>query len=176
MKEIWKDINGYNGMYQVSNLGNIKSFKRNRESLLVQRIKGKPKKLKYNEVGLSKNNKKKSFYVHRLVLTHFDRLPLSGEECNHIDRNPLNNRIDNLEWCTSKQNSQHSRDNHIRANRGGSHPRAKLSDKDALKLKRLKKQGVTHKKLSEMFNITIQHSQNMVCRGYKHLDHLIEEN
>ena len=79
--------------------------------------------------------------VHRLVLMHFDRMPLPGEECNHIDYNGLNNRIDNLEWLTHSQNQLHSSERLSKAKRGGNHGRALVTDEQAIEIKRLRKQG-----------------------------------
>ena len=100
MNEIWKDIEGFEGKYQVSNLGNVKSLNYNntkKEGLL------KPtqisKKKKYLTVTLSKNQQKKNYYVHILVAKAFipnlEKLP----EVNHKDENPQNNAVSNLEWC-----------------------------------------------------------------------------
>lgn len=101
MKEIWKDIEGYNGKYQISNLGNIKSLylKRNRKL-------GKDKD-GYLKIELYNKGKYKSIKVHRLVALHFIPNPLNLPEINHKDGNIKNNRIDNLEWCTSSFNSRH---------------------------------------------------------------------
>ena len=100
MKEIWKPVVGYEGHYQVSNFGRVKSIKFGKEIIL------KPKKDKYGylHVNLYKNNKRKDFLVHRLVAEAFipnsDNLPL----VNHKDENPSNNFVDNLEYCTNKYN------------------------------------------------------------------------
>ena len=101
MNEIWKDIVGYEGLYQVSNLGNVKRinfFKKERFVIPCSNGSG------YLYVSLSKNNKRKNFYIHRLVATAFienhDNLPV----INHKDENRSNNSVDNLEWCTQKYN------------------------------------------------------------------------
>jgi hypothetical protein len=85
MEEIWSDIQGYEGLYQVSNFGNVKGIKRNK--ILS------PKKYRYANLQLCKNNVKMDYYIHRLVAQTFipnqDNLP----EINHIDGNKLNNHI-----------------------------------------------------------------------------------
>ena len=102
-KEIWKPVLGYEGLYEVSNWGRVKSLNYNHS--------GKEKILKpvtyksgYLYVVLSKNNKRKHFLIHRLVAEAFipntDNLP----QVNHKDENPLNNVVSNLEWCTSSYN------------------------------------------------------------------------
>ena len=103
MKEEWKDIKGYEGLYQISNLGRIKSLNYNRtkkEKILSNSTNRKG----YLFVILYKNGKKKSFKVHRLVAIHFIENPNNYFQVNHKDENKSNNRVDNLEWCTQEYN------------------------------------------------------------------------
>jgi len=102
MIEIWKDIIGYEGLYQVSSLGRIKSLK-NRQGN-VQLLKIRIMKNGYCEVGLFKNKKYKYFLVHRLVAIAFVPNPNNYPEINHKDENPQNNCADNLEWCSRQYN------------------------------------------------------------------------
>lgn len=102
-EEIWKDIAGYEGKYQVSNLGNVKSLRyRNKteEHLLTKR----PQKNGYLTVSLSKNSIYKNFLIHRLVADVFIENPYNFPQVNHIDEDKTNNCVDNLEWCTCKYN------------------------------------------------------------------------
>lgn len=99
-EEIWKDIKGYDGKYQVSNLGRVRSFKYNKERIL-QLHEGRH----YYDVGLWKNGKRKIMLVHRLVGEYFvEGRSWLCNEINHRDENPHNNRWDNLEWCTRTYN------------------------------------------------------------------------
>lgn len=103
MKEIWKDIEGYEGLYQISNLGNVKTLNYNhtgKEKIL------KPKKDKYGylEVGLYKEGKRKIYKIHRLVAEAFIPNPNKLPEVNHKDENKTNNHITNLEFCDRKYN------------------------------------------------------------------------
>ena len=99
--EEWKDIKGYEGLYQVSNYGNIKSLKRN--IILSPAKAGRG----YYYVLLCKNGKPKLKYIHRLVAEHFVPNPNSYKEVNHKSGIKSNNDIFNLEWCTHKQNCEH---------------------------------------------------------------------
>ena len=100
--EIWKDIPEYEGLYQVSNLGNIYSLISSKKIKSVDRGNG------YFMVGLSKNKKKTCLQVHRIVLTAFCPNVFDKPEVNHIDGNPSNNKLSNLEWCNRKENVWHS--------------------------------------------------------------------
>lgn len=106
--EQWKDITRYEGLYQVSNLGNVRSLVRNKKTSdptqwrslkLIER-----KRDGYIEVSLSKNNVSVRRKVHRLVAEAFVDNPMNLAEVNHKDENRSNNRADNLEWCTHKYN------------------------------------------------------------------------
>lgn len=100
--EEWRDIEGYEGLYQVSNKGNVKS--------LNYRRSGKEKKLRpeklngYLLVCLSKDKKHKGFLVHRLVAKYFLENPDNLPVVNHKDENKENNSSENLEWCTQRYN------------------------------------------------------------------------
>ena len=99
MKEIWKDIPNFEGLYQVSNFGKIKSIRNNKEKLIKILTSGN-----YNHVMLYKNNIQKNFTIHKLVASVFIDNPNNYEEINHKDENTRNNRVDNLEWCDHNYN------------------------------------------------------------------------
>ena len=103
MQEIWRDIEGYEGLYQVSNLRRIKSLNYNRsgkEGILNPRENNRG----YLHVILCKDGKHKNYLVHRLAAQAFIPNTENLPEVNHIDENPLNNCLDNIEWCSSKYN------------------------------------------------------------------------
>lgn len=111
MNEIWKDINGYEGLYQVSNTGKVKSLVgwNGRKYVPREKILSKTKtSTGYYKVELAKCKTKKSFKVHRLVAMAFIPNEESKPHINHKDGNPLNNNVDNLEWCTPKENIEHA--------------------------------------------------------------------
>lgn len=104
--EIWKDIIGYEGKYQVSNLGRVFSFERN--GTKAHFMKPKINRCGYVLVPLTKNKKVKWMFVHKLVLQTFIPNPNNKKQGNHIDGNKLNNCVDNLEWVTPKENIEHA--------------------------------------------------------------------
>ena len=105
-KEIWKDIDGYEGLYQVSNLGRIKSLpkfhKTNTTGYMQEEKILKPQKdiHGYLKVGLYKNGKCKIFNIHNLVANAFIENPNNYKYVNHKDENKTNNRVENLEFCS----------------------------------------------------------------------------
>ena len=102
-KEIWCQIKGYEGQYQVSDQGRVKSLKFGKE-----RIR-KPSRDTYGYlfVNLCKNGEKKMYLVHRLVAKTFIPNPYNLQEVNHKDENKTNNSVQNLEWCDSKYNNNY---------------------------------------------------------------------
>ena len=107
-KEYWKPVVGYEGLYEVSNWGRVKSIKFGKERILKQYIR-----CGYYIVSLWKNGKGKSYSVHRLVAEAFLEIPeelrhLEGTrylQVNHKDEDKNNNNVDNLEWCDAKYNT-----------------------------------------------------------------------
>ena len=110
MEEIWKDIKGYEGLYQVSNLGRVRSLDRYVGNYL---FKGKIMKENLNSRGylrlhLSMNNKQKEHKIHKLVAEAFIDNPDKLTEVNHINGIKTDNKVSNLEWCTHKENMLHA--------------------------------------------------------------------
>jgi len=105
MKETWVDIDGYVGLYQVSNLGNIRSFLREGEPRLLTII---VHKIGYGSIKLRYNGIAKKYAIHRLVAIAFIDNPNGKPEVNHIDGNKMNNKVDNLEWVTRSENQYHA--------------------------------------------------------------------
>lgn len=115
MKEVWKDIEGYDGIYKVSNLGKVISTNQdNTGKLLTGRRTGKG----YLSVALFKKSVRKNQLVHRLVAQTFIPNPENKPQVNHIDEDKTNNRVDNLEWVSAKENANHgSRNSRIHQNK-----------------------------------------------------------
>lgn len=121
-KEIWKDIIGYEGLYQVSNLGRVKALDRykisNGGKYLIKEHIMKPNTqgtCDYHRVGLTDNNRIRKYHtIHKLVATAFIENNNNYREINHKDGNKHNNYVDNLEWCSRSYNIKHAYDNGLR--------------------------------------------------------------
>lgn len=100
--EIFVDIKGYEGQYQISNCGNVKSLKSNKILSPVPHTKG------YLKAQLCKDGKRKSCYIHRLVAEAFIPNPKGLSQVDHIDNNRKNNSVENLRWVTCQDNILHS--------------------------------------------------------------------
>ena len=111
--EIWKDIKDYEGMYQVSSEGRVKSLKYGEEKIL----KNNKNNSGYLSVSLSKDGKRKTYSIHRLVAQAFISNPNNLLEINHIDEDKTNNRVENLEWCTKQYNNNYGTKNERAAER-----------------------------------------------------------
>lgn len=101
MKEIWKDVEGYEGLYQVSNFGNLYS------SYVKRKLQLSLDKYGYKQVILVKNGVRKRHLLHRMVAQEFIPNHENKPQVNHIDENKTNNTVSNLEWVTSKENINH---------------------------------------------------------------------
>ena len=114
MQEIWKDIKNYEGCYQVSNLGRVRSLTRKVKTFNGVRTSNgqllKPLKTNtgYYRVDLKQNQKDKYMSIHRLVAEAFIPNPNNYPIINHKDNNPQNNCVDNLEWCTQSYNVKYA--------------------------------------------------------------------
>lgn len=164
MEEIWKSIPNSNGKYEASSLGNIRSVGRYVKNnihggkrfckpiILSQKTKSNG----YKEVCLYfEAQKGKSMYVHRLVIESFLGEIPRGLQVNHIDGDKSNNRLDNLEIVTNRENSLHSY--HILGNpapvcRGQYHPNTKLTDEDVIRIRKNYKKGESNSSLYEEYS------------------------
>lgn len=118
-KEMWKPIQGYEGLYEISNLGRIKSLERcvenngGKQIIKEKILKTHPNQYRNNycQVSLCKDGIVKKHQVHRLVAQAFIKNPNNLPQINHKDENPTNNEVSNLEWCTAKYNSNYGNHN-----------------------------------------------------------------
>ncbi len=166
--EIWKDIEGYEGYYQISNLGRVKSLKRvilksdGKTKTIPERIRATHKDhLGYERLCLQKDGKQELKKIHRLVAIAFIPNPDNLPVVNHKDENPSNNKVDNLEWCTQKYNSNYgTRNEKLSLNHTG------LVSKRKLKVKCIET-GIIYDSLTEAAisaNVSITRICS-VCKG-----------
>lgn len=179
MKEIWKNIPEYEGFYQASNLGRIRSILRPKTlGGILRPILDTGGHL---QIGLYKNGKQKRLLIHRLILETFISPCPSGMECRHLDGNPVNNKLNNLKWGTHSENSQDSIKHGTffhPDNSGSNNGHAILRESDVHKIRKLLQSGrngrsgqkYSQKEISKMFNVH-RYTISMIVTGktWKHL-------
>lgn len=161
MKEIWKDIKGFEGYYQVSNLGRVKRCERLKinghyKNINEMILKGTSDKDGYIVINLYKNSKYKGFKVHRLVAYHFLKNLKSKPQVNHKNLIKSDNRVENLEWCTNSENMQHAR-KHKKFNidrKGAKNINSKLNDQIVYNIKKDLNKGLRVKDVAKKYNTT----------------------
>lgn len=174
MKEIWKEIQGYVGLYQVSNLGRVKSKNRNwkNNDKIIRQGKDRDG---YLQIVLYKNKIGKMFKVHRIVALAFILNPENKPQVNHINGIKDDNRVENLEWCTSKENMTHAwkinLSNSVHCQGEKCHL-SKLTEDDIYVIKGLLEHtSLSQTKIAEIFDV----KQNTISRiklnkRWKHLN------
>ncbi len=174
--EVWEKVIGYEN-YEVSNLGNVKTLKRNywngrgwcvrKEKLIKIQFD-----TNYSCVGLYKKDslKGKTILLHRIVAIAFIPNPDNKPCVNHIDGNKRNNNVDNLEWCTHSENTKHAcRTGLILPTNGEINGMSRLTEKDILEIRGFEK-GTNQRLIAEKYNVT----RNTICsiinrRAWKHI-------
>ena len=149
--EEFKSVEGYEGLYAVSNAGRILGLKRNRFRKLDESNDG------YLQVALCKDGDYKVFLVHRLVARAFIPNPNNFPQVNHKDCNKKNNLVDNLEWCTGKQNMKHARMHGRSGNLdfgfGEVNPNHKLTKDEVIEIRRKLKDGIAGYKIAQEYGV-----------------------
>jgi hypothetical protein len=153
--ENWKNVVGYEGRYQVSDLGNIKSMPKPRCSK-VKILKNIPLKAGYLTVDLGNGQKIKRYLVHRLVATAFIENPLNKEQVNHIDGNKSNNNVCNLEWNTRSENQLHSIKTGLRSAKGEKNSQSKLTNDIVIEIYN---NNSKYKVIANKYNV----SKSLIC-------------
>ncbi len=154
-KEIWKDVIGYEGLYQVSNMGRIKSF---HHSATGQILKPQDNGHGYLQITLYGHGRPKQACMHRLVLRAFYGLPPSPDhQGNHKNGIRSDNRLDNLEWMTKSENEKHACRVLGKAPplvAGETNGQSKLTDEDVIEIRRLYATGEhTQRELGDRFGV-----------------------
>ncbi len=169
MVEEWKPVVGWEGLYEVSNLGQVKRVGKEQGTKCKVLRQVLRKDGRYS-VSLSRKSKSGHLLVHALVAAAFIGPKPIGKDVNHIDGNKQNNASSNLEYITRSENIKHSY-------RLGIHPRmqgelcgqSKLSSFQVAEIKRLRKSGMRYDHISPYFDVSPQHISR-ICRGidWKH--------
>lgn len=169
MEIIWKDVPSYEGYYQVSSCGLIKSIERivkyreNHSGLRKERIlKANVMKHGYVHVVLCIDKEKKTLKAHRLVALAFIPNPENKPCVNHINGIKTDNRVENLEWCTYAENTQHAYKNKLHSGiKGEKSHLSKLKTDDIMKIRLLYSEGLhSQNELGKIFNV----SQSQIYR------------
>lgn len=145
--EIWKDIEDFEGLYQVSNLGRIYSIKNNKI------LKPTNNSLRTNRlyIKLYKDKVQYTFIIARLVAKAFIPNPNNLATVNHIDGNATNNKVENLEWLSNADNMRHAYKTGLQKS-GHHRSTARYTEEDVIKMYELHDSGVSSNKIAEMYN------------------------
>ena len=147
--ERWRNITGYNGMYKVSNYGRVMSFRFNKKKLLKP---GRSKK--YLTYAFCVNRNVKVILAHRLVAGAFIPKMEGQDFVNHIDGDPTNNHVSNLEWVTHKENMIHAGKMGKMSRKGEKNKNSKLTEKEVLEIRELFKEGTLNQtKIAKLFGV-----------------------
>ena len=177
MDEIWKPVPGYELQYEASSLGRIRSTRSKTNTRCGLILKPKVSKRKYLDVTLCNNGIKKSYRVHAVIAVAFlGPRPLGGT-VNHKDGNKQNNTVDNLEWCSVKDNIRHARlflgGNYTNPPilRGEKNPKTPLKSEDVIEIRRKRREDkTTFSQLAKIYGVSKSAIRNIV--NYKTWIHI----
>lgn len=157
MKVTWRDVLGFEGLYEVSSDGRVRSLHRKvpQDMSLFLEHTG------YQAVVLKGAGRPRRFRVHRLVLLAFSRPPKAGEQARHLNDNKQDNRIENLKWGTAKENKEDARRNG-RIAQADTHGQRKLTSKDVLSIRERVASGESRYELAKEFGVGYQQIGNIV--------------
>ena len=166
---IWKDIKGFEGLYQVSTYGRVRSVNR-----IIKYSDGRIREYPevelipsigtngYFGVSLHVNNKKNRREIHRLVAESFLENPEGKLEVNHINGFKLNNKVNNLEWSSRQENMNHAISTGLHNQKGENHSQVKLSNDDVFWIRERYKAGYKPKTIAEIYSVSDGHIREIV--------------
>lgn len=153
--ENWKPIAGYEGIYEVSDLGQIKRIKPEHNTHVGKILAGGLDQDGYRLILLYDSGKRRMFKAHRIVATAFVPNPDNLPQINHKNAVKADNRADNLEWCSCKYNINHAVDSGLwNAAKGSRHRMAKLTESDVLAIRTMKRSGISTRDLAARFSVS----------------------
>jgi hypothetical protein len=184
--ELWRPIVGWESLYEVSNIGRVRSLDRIRALRMRQippgtmrHIKGRivhgrllgPKgHAQYWKVLLNDEGRKEVRFVHHLVLEAWVGPRPEGHVTNHRNGDSTDNRVENLEWCTYSHNNQHAIDTGLRKMRGEQNPRARFTVEDIVTMRRLYDNGMTATEIARQYKASVPGVWDIVKRNvWKHV-------
>lgn len=157
LNEIWKDVQGYENRYQISNIGRVKSLERMvghytgglmfLRSRILKHGKGR-----YPYIILINDGKRNTLKIHRMVAIAFIPNPNNKPSVNHINGLRDDNRVENLEWCTHKENMKHAADTGLKY-LGENHPNSKLTKEDVIKIKKRISSGEPLRSIANNYSV-----------------------
>lgn len=176
LNEEWRDVSGYEGYYQVSNLGRVRSCDRIVKLPRGDRmLRGRILKPALNSHGylvfsLYRYGKPFQFTAHRLVAIAFLAADCTRDQVNHKNGVKVDNYVENLEWCTSSDNIRHAYAVGLKSHKGENHPRSILCEEQVLAIRRLRSKGLTQKVIGEMYGVSESAIRGIVnLKTWKHI-------
>lgn len=170
MREIWKSIPGYNGIYYASNTGRLKTFNNYRKCDYGRILKQAINKKGYCQVSLSYKSKKQNHLVHRLIAITFLGMPPKGKQVAHNDGVRTNNAINNLRYATPKENIGDDRERHGKTIKGTKQHSAKINEHIVGIIYKLRNSGVSSIEIGLITDLSSTHIQRIWKKqAWKHI-------
>lgn len=159
MSEEWRDIEGYEGVYQVSSMGRVRNTTKKNGKTISVFTRGRG----YGGVALRKNNAPVSVYVHRLVAMAFINKPEYANIVNHKNGIKKDNRVENLEWCNHAENSKHAIATGLIRQRGENSSSAKFTLKEVIMIKKFYSLNrISIREVSELLDVSFTCIQQII--------------